>query len=147
MRATWRSTTLFAAFVLLLAACGTTEATPSVAESVAASVAASVPETSDCGDEALSGPVAISFQLQWTPQAQFAGYFAAKELGYYADAGLDVEILDGGPTIPPQQVVAPEDGPELGEGWVPKVLVANEEGADLVNIAQVFQRSGTLEVS
>jgi NitT/TauT family transport system substrate-binding protein len=147
MRRAWRSTTLFTAFVLLLAACGTTDTTPSAAESVAASVAASGPATSDCGDEALSGPVSISFQLQWTPQAQFAGYFAAKELGYYADAGLDVEILDGGPTIPPQQVVAPADGPELGEAWVPKVLVANEEGADLVNIAQVFQRSGTLEVS
>lgn len=147
MTRAWRSTTLFTAFVLLLAACGTTETTPSTAESVAESAAASEPAASDCGNEALAGPVSISFQLQWTPQAQFAGYFAARELGYYEDAGLDVEILDGGPTIPPQQVVAPEDGPELGEAWVPKVLVANEEGADLVNIAQVFQRSGTLEVS
>jgi NitT/TauT family transport system substrate-binding protein len=148
MKRFWRSTTWFTAMGLVLAACGTGNATPSASEP-AGSTAASPSQSAaaDCGDEALAGPVPISFQLQWTPQAQFAGYFAAKELGYYADAGLEVEILDGGPTIPPQQVVAPADGPELGEAWVPKVLVANEEGADLVNIAQVFQRSGTLEVS
>ncbi len=146
MRAMWRSAIWFVSLALVLAACGTGEPTPSASEG-ASQAASGSPAEADCGDEALSGPVAISFQLQWTPQAQFAGYFAASELGYYADAGLEVEILDGGPTIPPQQVVAPADGPELGEAWVPKVLVANEEGADLVNIAQVFQRSGTLEVS
>jgi NitT/TauT family transport system substrate-binding protein len=147
MRAMWRSTIWFVSLALVLAACGTGEPTPSASEGASQAASGSPAEMADCGDEALSGPVAISFQLQWTPQAQFAGYFAASELGYYADAGLEVEILDGGPTIPPQQVVAPADGPELGEAWVPKVLVANEEGADLVNIAQVFQRSGTLEVS
>jgi NitT/TauT family transport system substrate-binding protein len=147
MRAMWRSAIWFVSLALVLAACGTGEPTPSASEEASQAASGSPAEMADCGDEALGGPVAISFQLQWTPQAQFAGYFAASELGYYADAGLEVEILDGGPTIPPQQVVAPADGPELGEAWVPKVLVANEEGADLVNIAQVFQRSGTLEVS
>jgi len=148
MRRFWRSTIWFTTLALVLAACGTGE-TPSPSEEPPTSEepAESQAAAADCGDEALGGPVAVSFQLQWTPQAQFAGYFAANELGYYADAGLEVEILDGGPTIPPQQVVAPADGPEFGEAWVPKVLVANEEGADLVNIAQVFQRSGTLEVS
>jgi NitT/TauT family transport system substrate-binding protein len=144
---------------LLLAACGTggtetptaevtTEATeaPAATETAAASEPAAAAD--DCGVEALGGePVALDFQLQWVPQSQFAGYFAAKDLGFYEEAGLDVTMLDGGPTIAPQQVVAAPDGPELGEGWVPKVLVAREEGADLVNIAQVFQRSGTLEVS
>jgi NitT/TauT family transport system substrate-binding protein len=147
MRAMWRSAIWFVSLALVLAACGTGEPTPSASEEASQAASGSPAEMADCGDEALGGPVAISFQQQWTPQAQFAGYFAASELGYYADAGLEVEILDGGPTIPPQQVVAPADGPELGEAWVPKVLVANEEGADLVNIAQVFQRSGTLEVS
>ena len=31
--------------------------------------------------------------------------------------------------------------------WVPKALVSREQGADIVNVAQVFQRSGTLQVS
>ncbi|CAG0953623.1 Riboflavin-binding protein RibY [Anaerolineae bacterium] len=46
----------------------------------------------------------------------------------------------------PQQVVA-SGGAEFGIAWVPKVLASREEGADLINIAQIFQRSGTLQVS
>jgi NitT/TauT family transport system substrate-binding protein len=48
--------------------------------------------------------------------------------------------------IVPQQVVASGQA-EFGLAWVPKALVSNEEGAGLVNIGQVFQRSGTLMVS
>ncbi|MCY4018471.1 MAG: ABC transporter substrate-binding protein [Chloroflexi bacterium] len=88
----------------------------------------------------------IKLQLQWVAQSQFAGYFAAVDLGFYADEGLDVTILEGAVEIVPQQVVA-SGGAEFGLAWVPKVLESNERGADLVNIAQVFQRSGTLEVS
>ena len=48
----------------------------------------------------------ISIQLQWVPQAQFAGYYAALDLGYYKAAGLNVKLLNGGPQIVPGQVVA-----------------------------------------
>ncbi|MGP1674389.1 MAG: ABC transporter substrate-binding protein [Candidatus Limnocylindrales bacterium] len=89
----------------------------------------------------------VSLQLQWAPQAQFAGYFAAKDQGYFEAAGLDVTILDGGPTVVPQQVGSAPGGPEFTISWVPKVLEAREAGSDLVNIAQIFQRSGTLSVS
>ncbi|MCB9450010.1 MAG: ABC transporter substrate-binding protein [Anaerolineaceae bacterium] len=88
----------------------------------------------------------INLQLQWVAQSQFAGYYAAVAQGFYADEGLDVTILEGAVEIVPQQVVA-AGGAEFGIAWVPKVLASREEGADLVNIAQVFQRSGTLEVS
>ncbi len=89
----------------------------------------------------------VQLQLQWTPQAQFAGYFAAVEQGYYADEGLDVEILDGGPDVIPQAVGCAADGPAFTISWVPKVLEAREQDCDLVDIAQVFQRSGTLSVA
>lgn len=158
MKHPWRIITILAVIGLVLAACGTggtaqSTATPEDSEPASSEPAGSQPAESepvaadDCGSEALDGPVAVDFQLQWVPQAQFAGYFAAKDLGFYEEAGLDVTLLDGGPDIAPQQVVAAPDGPEFGEAWVPKVLVAREEGADLVNIAQVFQRSGTVEVS
>ena len=158
MKSSWRIFTILMVLGLVLAACGTggsddATATPDESEPAASEPAESEPgaseptATDDCGDEALDGPVAVDFQLQWVPQAQFAGYFAAKDLGMYEEAGLDVTFLDGGPDIAPQQVVADPSGPEFGEGWVPKVLVAREEGADLVNIAQVFQRSGAVEVS
>ena len=90
--------------------------------------------------------IPIRLQLQWVAQSQFAGYFAAVDQGFYADEGLDVTILEGAVEIVPQQVVA-SGGAEFGLAWVPKVLESREAGADLVNIAQIFQRSGTLEVS
>lgn len=90
---------------------------------------------------------AVRLQLQWAPQAQFAGYFAAAELGYYTEEGLDVDIIDGGPDVIPQQVGSAEDGPEFTISWVPKVLEARAAGSDLVDIAQIFQRSGTLSVT
>ena len=39
----------------------------------------------------------VRLQLQWTPQAQFSGYFAADEQGYYEAENLTVEFVDGGP--------------------------------------------------
>jgi len=91
----------------------------------------------------------VRLQLQWAPQAQFAGYFAAEAQGFYEAAGLDVEMLDGGPDVIPQQVGSAADGPEFTISWVPKVLEARNgtPASDLVNIAQIFQRSGTLSVS
>ena len=103
----------------------------------------------DGGDDPTDEPAemtSVNLQLQWFAQAQFAGYYAAVAQGFYADEGLDVTILEGAVDIVPQQVVA-TGGAEFGIAWVPKALVSNEEGARLVNVGQVFQRSGTLMVS
>lgn len=90
--------------------------------------------------------IPVSLQLQWVAQSQFAGYYAAVAQGFYEDEGLDVTILEGAVEIVPQQVVASGDA-EFGIAWVPKVMESRAAGADLVNIAQIFQRSGTLQVS
>lgn len=91
--------------------------------------------------------VPVRVVLQWVPQSQFAGYYAAKDKGFYDAEGLDVTIIPGGPDIAPAQVVA-SGGAEFGVAWLPgRTLAAREGGADLVNIAQIFQRSGTLMVS
>jgi NitT/TauT family transport system substrate-binding protein len=110
---------------------GTSSAAPSAAPSGAAAL-----------DE-------VRLQLQWAPQAQFAGYFAAVEQGFFEANGLAVTIIDGGPEVIPQQAGSAADGPEFTISWVPKVLEAREgnPASDLVNIAQIFQRSGTLSVS
>jgi NitT/TauT family transport system substrate-binding protein len=90
----------------------------------------------------------VALQLQWAPQAQFAGYFAARDQGFYEAEGLDVDILDGGPDVVPQVVGSDPNGPEFTISWVPKVLeVRAADQSDLVNIAQIFQRSGTLSVA
>jgi len=91
-------------------------------------------------------PTPVKLQLQWFTQAQFAGYFAAQEKGFYADQCLEVEIVEGGVDIVPQQQLA-DGAVDFALAWVPKALATREAGADIVNIAQVFQRSGTLQVS
>ena len=107
-----------------------------------------------CGDSGASAtsssgatPASVRLQLQWTDQAQFAGYYAAEQQGYYEDEGLTVEMLPGGGDVVPQQVGSATDGPEFTIAWVPKVLEARESGSDLVQIAQMFQRSATLSVT
>jgi NitT/TauT family transport system substrate-binding protein len=88
----------------------------------------------------------VKLQLQWLPQAQFAGYFAAVDQGYFEEEGLDVEIIPSGGDIVPQDALANGDV-DYAIAWVPKVLGSIEAGANLTNIAQIFQRSGTLQVS
>jgi NitT/TauT family transport system substrate-binding protein len=130
--------------MLVLAACATDTGTDPTS-TPGGGGATSSPDGGDNGNGGELTPV--SLQLQWAPQAQFAGYFAARDLGYYEDEGLDVTIIDGGPDVIPQQAGSAPDGPEFTISWVPKVLEARESGSDLVNIAQVFQRSGTLSVA
>ncbi len=89
----------------------------------------------------------VSVVLQWVPQAQFAGYYAADQLGFWEEQGLDVTIVDGGPDVAPQVEGSLPTGPEFAVSWVPRVLAVRDEGSDLVNIGQTFQRSGTLSVS
>jgi NitT/TauT family transport system substrate-binding protein len=88
----------------------------------------------------------VKLQLQWLPQGQFAGYFAAQELGYFEEEGLDVEIIPSGGDIVPQDALANGDV-DYAIAWVPKVLGSIEQGANLTNIGQIFQKSGTLQVS
>jgi NitT/TauT family transport system substrate-binding protein len=88
----------------------------------------------------------VRLQLKWVTQAQFAGYYAAKDKGYYDQENLDVTIQPGGPDIVPEQVVA-SGGAEFGIDWLPSLLSSRDQGVPLVNIAQIFQYSGMREVS
>ena len=88
----------------------------------------------------------VTLQLKWVTQAQFAGYYAAKAKGYYKQAGLDVNIKVGGPDITPETVVAGGQA-EFGLDWLPSLLAIRDQGTKLVNIAQVFSRSGMTEIT
>ena len=91
-------------------------------------------------------PEPVRLQLQWFVQSQFAGYYAALDQGYYEDMCIDLEILEGGVEIVPQTQLANGDA-DFAIAWVPKALASREAGANIANIAQIFQRSGTLQVS
>jgi NitT/TauT family transport system substrate-binding protein len=84
---------------------------------------------------------ALSLQLKWVTQAQFAGYYVAKDKDFYKDEDLDVTIKPGGPDIAPEQVLA-AGGADVIVDWMPAALAAREKGVPLINIAQVFQDSG-----
>lgn len=125
-------TTLTAGALALSACAGTTSTTPTAG-----------------GDDADFTPITdIKLQLQWLPQAQFAGYYVAQEKGYFEEEGFDnVEIVPSGGDIVPQDALAAGDV-DFAVAWVPKVLGTIEStGVELTDIAQVFQRSGTTQVS
>src|SRR5579862_3474783 len=88
----------------------------------------------------------ITLQLKWVPQAQFAGYYAAVKQGFYAKEGLNVTLKNGGPDIIPEQVVASGQA-QFGVDWLPSLLAARDKGTQLVNIAQVFARSGMTQLT
>ncbi|MBV8794766.1 MAG: ABC transporter substrate-binding protein [Hyphomicrobiales bacterium] len=83
----------------------------------------------------------VTLQLKWVTQAQFAGYYVAKDKGFYKAEGLDVTIKPGGPDVAPEQVLA-GGGADVVVDWLPAALAAREKGAPMVNIAQPFKRSG-----
>ena len=86
---------------------------------------------------------AVTIQLKWVTQAQFAGYFVAKDKGLYEAEGLDVTINPGGPDISPPQIIV-GGGADVIIDWMPSALASREKGVPLVNIAQPFKRSGMM---
>lgn len=83
----------------------------------------------------------VTIQLKWLPQAQFMGYYVAQAKGYYDEVGLKVTITPGGGDI--SETTAVNNGTvDFGVTWVANLTSANAGGMDLLEIAQVYQRSG-----
>ncbi|GIE87677.1 ABC transporter substrate-binding protein [Actinoplanes regularis] len=115
-----------AASVLVLTACGTADTPTATAPSGAL--------------------LPVKLQLQWFYQAQFAGYIAAVDQGFYRAQGLDVTLLEGGVDIVPQTVLA-QGKADYAVAWVPKALASREQGAGITDVGQIFARSGTYQVA
>ena len=83
----------------------------------------------------------VKIQLKWLPQSQFMGYYVALDKGYYKEVGLNVEIVSGGGDV--SETVAVNNGTvDFGVTWVSNLINANAGGMELVEVAQVYQRSG-----
>lgn len=85
----------------------------------------------------------VTIQLKWVTQAQFAGYYVAQDKGFYEAEGLDVTIKPGGPDVSPPQVIA-GGGADIVIDWMPSALASREKGVALVNVAQIFKKSGMM---
>ncbi len=92
---------------------------------------------------AASAQEKVTVQLKWVAQSQFAGYYVAAAKGYYKEAGLDVTIRPGGPDISPVQALVGKQA-DIAVNWMPDALAAREAGSALVNVAQVFNKSGLM---
>ena len=143
---------LGAVLALVAAACGPggTGSTAPTTGPATGAPATTAPGSAAPASEA-PAPATIKLQLQWVTQAQFAGYYAAADQGYYDEAGLDVEIIIGGPQVNNVQNVA-TGAADIGVAWLPNMLrsregTADTAGTDLVSISQIFSRSGTRMVS
>jgi NitT/TauT family transport system substrate-binding protein len=98
------------------------------------------------GPKTAAGLTKVTLQLQWVPQAQFAGYYAALSQGYYKKEGLDVTIKPAGTdTVPITSVVKHQA--DYAISWVPKVLGSIEQGVGVTDVAQIYERSGTTQIS
>jgi NitT/TauT family transport system substrate-binding protein len=84
---------------------------------------------------------ALTLQLKWVTQAQFAGYYVAKAKGYYKDANLDVTINPSGTDVTPVQALAGGSADVIVD-WLADALASREKGVKLVNIAQPYKNSG-----
>lgn len=85
-----------------------------------------------------NGRTRLGLQLNWAPEPEFGGYYAARELGAYRDENLAVDIRPGGPGVPVVQMVAAGQV-EFGITSADSLLVARERGADLVAFFALYQ--------
>ncbi|WP_434662844.1 ABC transporter substrate-binding protein [Aeromonas sp. NJAU223] len=90
-------------------------------------------------DQTDKPPDRVVLQLRWLHQPQFVGYHMAKAKGYYADAGLDVEIRPGGKGISPMEEVLTGRA-DFGVGNT-EVLTGYAKGEPLLALACVYQHS------
>lgn len=81
----------------------------------------------------------VTLQLKWRHQFQFAGYYAAKEKGYYREAGLDVNIVEAIPGIDPIDNVLSGKA-QYGVG-TSSLLLLRSSGKPVVALGVIFQHS------
>jgi NitT/TauT family transport system substrate-binding protein len=88
----------------------------------------------------------VTFLPQWTPQAQFAGYYVAIQKGFYQKRGIDLRLLTGGPDYPPADML-PSRKTDFTTMFLSDAIQLRSKGVDLVNVAQIGQKSGFMLVA
>lgn len=88
----------------------------------------------------------VRLMLQWTHQAQFAGYYVALEKGFYREQGLDVSIASGGPGLEPAEYLV-QGKVDFASLWLSAALSRSDKERALVNVAQIVNSSNLVLVS
>ena len=85
-------------------------------------------------------PVPVTVQLNWLPEPEFGGLYAAREARLFARAGLDVTILKGGPDVPAVAMTA-SGRVTFGVAAADEVISLRAKGADIVAVFATYQTS------
>ncbi|MDM4762230.1 ABC transporter substrate-binding protein [Galbitalea sp. SE-J8] len=109
-----------------------------LAAATATALLAGCSSSADPTSDDSAGPIAVSYQTSWLPSVDWAGSYLADEDGYFADHGLDVDVLPGGPDIASESLVAAGTA-TIGTSGADNVAQANAQGADLVIVGADFQ--------
>jgi NitT/TauT family transport system substrate-binding protein len=88
----------------------------------------------------------VRLVLQWSPQAQFAGYYLALEKGFYRERGIEVEIIPGGPAIDSLQYLRSGKA-DFATAFLTGAVTASADGARIVDVCQVVNQSNLLLVA
>ncbi len=97
----------------------------------------------ECPNKEINNLEKVSLRTKWLVQGQFAGYYVAKDKGFYQEEGLDVTINEGGPDVNPAQMVL-SGVDDFGVKWLAEHIIDATSGKDVVSIAQIFQKNGLL---
>ncbi|MEZ4301218.1 MAG: ABC transporter substrate-binding protein [Polyangiaceae bacterium] len=82
----------------------------------------------------------VKLALNWVPEPEFGGFYAAREEGSFAKQGLDVEIMPGGAGVPVVQMVAGGQA-DFGISGADEILTARSRGADVVGVFAIYQKA------
>lgn len=88
----------------------------------------------------------VTFLPQWTPQAQFAGYYVAVQKGFYQQRGIDLHLLPGGPDSPPAEFLKCRKA-DFTTMFLSEAIHLRVQGLKLVNVAQIGQKSGFILIA
>ncbi len=88
----------------------------------------------------------IRLMLQWSHQAQFAGYYVALEKGFYKERGIDVEIVSGGPGLDPADNLIRGEV-DFASLWLSTALTRNDQAGGLAHVAQVVNASNLVLIT
>ncbi|MGA1837743.1 ABC transporter substrate-binding protein [Herbiconiux sp. 11R-BC] len=115
-------------------------ATATAAAAALALLAGCSTTSSDTSASTSAAPTPLTYQTSWIPLVQFGGSYVAEKEGYYAQNGVSVDILPGGPNVDSMAAVASGQA-DIGTANADTVAQANQNGADLVIVAAGFQKN------
>jgi ABC-type nitrate/sulfonate/bicarbonate transport system substrate-binding protein len=131
------------ALVVLVGCSSTGPSSPTAAPTAAPSTAAASPSAGPSASPTpfAGAPATVRLALDWTPNTDHTGFFVARQEGWYAQAGIDLQILPYATTAPETLLAAHQA--ECGISFQDSMTFAVAKGADIVSVAAILQKTAS----